>query len=331
MENNKIYIHKNKSNGKVYVGQTKRKTSHRWGPDGKDYLGKRNGKYKQSKFANAINKYGWDGFEHIVLYEDLTSDEADKKEIELIEEYNSVSNGYNSEYGGKSQKEMSVITRNKISANMTGENNHRYGEEVSQETRDRISKANKGRTLTTKQCIALSERMKGEKNPNYGKKTGGGWQYLSEEQQEKFKYARKGLSSSRKGYKFTDEERKAASERVSGEKNPMYGKHLSEEHKRKLSEANKGKQCGEKNPNYGKPMSDNRKQKISKAMKGRKPSEKTLKAHRKKVRNVDTGEEFNSIKDANISCGAPNQSSSIQAQIKGKTKTALGYRWEYIK
>lgn len=50
--------------------------------------------------------------------------------------------------------------------------------------------------------------------------------------------------------------------------------------------------------------------------------------HRKKVRNVDTGEVFNSIGDAakTIATGKCH----IGGVCDGKHKTAGGYRWEYI-
>ena len=71
--------------------------------------------------------------------------------------------------------------------------------------------------------------------------------------------------------------------------------------KKKLSESNKGKQAGENNPNYGRPRSEETKRKQSQAMKGRKPAESTLEARYKSVRNIDTGEIFKNIKDANLS------------------------------
>ena len=66
MENYKVYIHRNKINGKVYIGITKQKPENRW----------RNGKgYKQNiKFYRAIEKYGWNNFEHIVLVDNLTAE-----------------------------------------------------------------------------------------------------------------------------------------------------------------------------------------------------------------------------------------------------------------
>ena len=72
-----IYIHKNKINGKVYIGQTSQKPEKRW-DNGRGYE-------TSSKFYNAILKYGWNNFEHIILYTTLTLEEANQKEQELIE------------------------------------------------------------------------------------------------------------------------------------------------------------------------------------------------------------------------------------------------------
>lgn len=103
----KIYIHINKTNGKKYIGQTKQSLDQRF----------RHGKgYKNSpKFYGAIEKYGWDGFEHILLFDKLTLEEANKKEEELIKEYKTTNDlyGYNIAYGGDNH-DISEETINKI-------------------------------------------------------------------------------------------------------------------------------------------------------------------------------------------------------------------------
>ena len=72
-----IYMHKNKINGKVYIGQSCN-INVRWHPSS----------YQSSSyFFNAIQKYGWENFEHIILFENLTVEEAKSKEIELIAYY----------------------------------------------------------------------------------------------------------------------------------------------------------------------------------------------------------------------------------------------------
>lgn len=81
MEDYKIYIHINKVNGKVYVGQTKQNLKDRWGSDGR--------RYKGQPFYNAIQKYGWDNFEHKVLLEHLTKEQANYYEQLFIKKYNS--------------------------------------------------------------------------------------------------------------------------------------------------------------------------------------------------------------------------------------------------
>lgn len=88
-----VYCHTNKLNGKKYIGITKQKPEERW----------RQGKgYKKGAFHNALKKYGWDGFSHVVLYSELSEVEAKEKEIELIAKYhtNEEANGYNITEGG---------------------------------------------------------------------------------------------------------------------------------------------------------------------------------------------------------------------------------------
>lgn len=96
-----IYKHTNKINGKCYIGMTNQKPEKRWGKNGYNYL-KRTKKdtYYQPKFAHALLKYSWNNFEHEILFENLTQEEAKQKECELIEYYNSIENGYNIEAGG---------------------------------------------------------------------------------------------------------------------------------------------------------------------------------------------------------------------------------------
>lgn len=56
-----VYQHVNKINGKMYIGITKRTPQDRWGHDGS--------KYKTiPHFYAAIQKYGWNNFEHNILY-----------------------------------------------------------------------------------------------------------------------------------------------------------------------------------------------------------------------------------------------------------------------
>ena len=89
-----VYCHINKINNKRYIGITKDKPVDRWGKDG-------NG-YKTQVFGRAIEKYGWDNFEHKILFENLSKKEAENKEIELIAFYqsNKPDYGYNVSGGG---------------------------------------------------------------------------------------------------------------------------------------------------------------------------------------------------------------------------------------
>ena len=128
----KVYVHTNKSNGKKYVGITSQKPEYRWNY-GKAY---NNNPY----FSSAIKKYGWDGFDHVVLYDFLSKDEAQAKEQELIAAWNTRDReyGYNITAGGEGttgfvpSKELRELW-SKI----------RTGTKRSQETRQKMSESAK--------------------------------------------------------------------------------------------------------------------------------------------------------------------------------------------
>lgn len=143
MVNYKVYKHTSPS-GKVYIGITCQELRKRF----------MNGKgYKQCpRMANAIKRYGWDNFKHEILFEGLTKEEAEKKEIELIQKYKSNDKrfGYNIENGGNTSGTHSEETKRKISQG-------NLGKVVSEESIQKMREAHKGKQM-------------GELNPFYGRK-----------------------------------------------------------------------------------------------------------------------------------------------------------------
>lgn len=99
------------------------------------------------------------------------------------------------------------------------------------------------------------------------------------------------------------------------------GKHRDEETRKKLSDYHTGTH-----------LSQETKQKISLAHKGRKQDAEVVRKRaescRKKVKCVETGEVFASVKQAG--CFAKVVSTAVSACLKGKTQTAGGYHWEYV-
>ena len=78
-----VYSHTSPS-GKVYIGITHHSDPNkRWlnGHGYKDY---------QTLIKNAIKKYGWDNFEHKILYKECTEEFAKNKEKELISYYKKI-------------------------------------------------------------------------------------------------------------------------------------------------------------------------------------------------------------------------------------------------
>lgn len=148
--NYKVYMHINKINNKRYVGLTCQELERRW-ENGYGYLLKnKEGMYRQPLFARAILKYGWDGFEHIIIANNLTKKEAEQMEIDLISQYNTTDKrfGYNIREGGNTTK-LSEDTKAKISmANKgkhAGKKNQFYNKHHSDDTKKLIGKKAKER------------------------------------------------------------------------------------------------------------------------------------------------------------------------------------------
>ena len=153
-------------NNKKYIGITGKKPEKRW----------RNGfNYRNCiLFNRAIKKYGWNNIKHEILFSNLTKEEAEQKEIELIAFYKSNQReyGYNIQNGGNVHC-VSEETKRKISNSTKGEKHFMYGTHRSKETINKMSKSMKGRKgywkgkhRTEETKIKISNALKGKKAHN---------------------------------------------------------------------------------------------------------------------------------------------------------------------
>lgn len=126
----KVYMHIF-PNGKKYIGITMQELKARFDNG--------NG-YKNNPMKRAIKKYGWENIKHDLLFDNLTKDQAELKEIELISFYNTtnINYGYNLSKGGK------------------GSNGCKFSEK----TKQKMSSWHKGKTLSkeTKEKIGIGHR-----------------------------------------------------------------------------------------------------------------------------------------------------------------------------
>lgn len=153
-----VYQHVNTINGKKYVGITSRNPEERWGRNGSNYQ-------TSPHFYAAIQKYGWDNFEHNILFTCLSKEEACEKEQELIKLYNLTDKtcGYNSTPGGESYQ-MTDEIKQKISVALMG-NQNSAGHICSEETRKKISKALIGTVFSEERLQHMSEAAKNRHVP----------------------------------------------------------------------------------------------------------------------------------------------------------------------
>lgn len=105
-----LYMHISPSK-KYYIGITSQDIKKRW-QNGYGYK-------TNTYFWRAIQKYGWDNFEHVILKTNLTKDEAEKLEIYYIQKYNTtdVNFGYNKALGGNLRPPITNETKIKMSEN----------------------------------------------------------------------------------------------------------------------------------------------------------------------------------------------------------------------
>ena len=240
-----IYVHINKINGKIYIGQTcQSNPNNRW-VNGKGYKG-------CTHFYNAIQKYGWDNFEHIILFNNLTLEIANIIEEKLIKKYKSTDSmyGYNIEFGGKNSKlseetkrklsearmgmKMSDETKLKISISTSGENNPFYGRQHTEETRRKMRENHwdcsgknhylYGKHIKDETKEKLRQANIGENSYWYGK-------HKEEVTKEKIRQKITGIKRSEE----TKQKIKNNHADFSGKNHPLYGSHHSEETKKKLS------------------------------------------------------------------------------------------------
>lgn len=138
-----VYMHVNKINGKVYVGITHHANPNkRWGYSGQLYT-------HCKKFVNAINKYGWNNFDHIILCR-TTRERAIVMEQVLIAHYKRLGISYNLADGGEGTNCITDENRRKISERMRT-NHPMKGKHHTLEARAKISEAGKRRIYTEEQ------------------------------------------------------------------------------------------------------------------------------------------------------------------------------------
>lgn len=118
-------------NGKIYIGQTGQKNPKKRWQRGEGYK-------PNAHFYSAIQKYGWDNFEHVIVATGLTKKEADWLEKYLIAYYETTdrTKGYNNTKGGDGSFEMTDDVKRRMSE-------AKLGVKKSDEHRKHLSEAHK--------------------------------------------------------------------------------------------------------------------------------------------------------------------------------------------
>jgi group I intron endonuclease len=215
-----VYMHQNKTNGKRYIGITSKSPEKRWGNGGIGYK-------KHTRFWNAIQKYGWNNFDHVILFNNIEHKLACDIEKQLIREFKTKDPqcGYNLTDGGEGVTGFSPSeeTRKKLSEKLQGENNPNYGQHKTAGEKHFLY--GKSRPEETKKKISETRKIRdysGPKSPNWGRK-------FSEEVKEKIKVNHADFS---------------------GENSAWFGRNHTDESKKKMSDAKKGKNTGIEHHNY---------------------------------------------------------------------------------
>lgn len=206
MKIGKLYIVWNDINDKLYVGVTTRKVHRRFHEHIYAALTNKD-KYQ---FHAAIRKYGAENFHVECLLDDIPFERLPLFEVACIAYYNSYRNGYNATPGGDGK-----------------------GIEVSEETRQKMSKIHKGKIPWNK-GVPMPPKLKEKLLATHiGKKH-------SEETRKKMSLARQGRKPML-GKKHSEEAKAKMSVSRSGEKNHFFGRKHTEESKEKMRNSIKAK------------------------------------------------------------------------------------------
>ena len=228
-----IYKITNTVNGKAYIGQTRQDAV-------ADRIPRHFSGHGNIPIKRAVDKYGKDAFTYEILHDGIIPEFLDDLEIKEIEKHNTlIPHGYNLRTGGR-------------------------GGACSEETKQKISEANKGKTPWNKGKKGVQPpSMKGRKH--------------TDESRLKMSENRKGYTPWNKGISPPEEVRRKISEANKGRPSWMKGKKHTEESKHKMSENRKGYTSWNKgkkvsNPHWlGRKHTDESRRKMSESCKGRIP------------------------------------------------------------
>lgn len=152
-----VYIHTSPSN-KRYVGITSLNPYKRWN-GGVGYK-------RHPYFWSAIQRYGWENFNHEVIFSNLSKEEAERLEqiCILLFKSNNRAYGYNCSIGGENGATGSKRTSEQLRA-MSERNK---GKKLTEEHKRKLSLAHKGKmlNLSDRRIEQLSQMFTNGNNPN---------------------------------------------------------------------------------------------------------------------------------------------------------------------
>src|ERR1700722_6714779 len=159
-----IYKHTNTMNGKVYIGQTCQTMKERW-DSGHGYKANKH-------FFAAIKKYGVKVFTHEIICYGFGKEDGDFWEQHFIAKYDSTNQdkGYNLDLGGKGKGRMSEETKKKLSEANKGKPSPTKGKPISDEQKRHLSRINMGKKVSEETKRKISNTTKGRPKSEETKK-----------------------------------------------------------------------------------------------------------------------------------------------------------------
>ncbi|ABT15844.1 hypothetical protein FR483_N559R [Paramecium bursaria Chlorella virus FR483] len=288
-----IYKLTYKKSGKAYIGQTirpihKRLEEHQL-PNSECVA-----------ISRAIQKYGWENFDK--EWYEVPNEDLNFYEEMLVALLGTLSpDGYNLKEGGGSSGKLSEESKQKMSK-------ARIGKTHTDETKQKMSEAqlgekhyNYGKTLSEDHKKKISEAQLGEKHYNYGRT-------LSEKTRQK-------ISKAHDGKTLSGEIKQKISKALTGKKNHFYGKTHDKKTRQKISKVHSGKT-----------LTEDHKKKLSETHIGQK-NHMSKKVYQYTTDGTYIGW-FASVGEAARYIN--KSSSSIRRCARDAQKTAHGFKWSYI-